>query len=130
MIIATLASCDRSFSKSVRMSLFSMSTSALSSLKKNLEKSSQINGKSWQINEITYLNELIFFRYTLFIGYFFSFQHKLHQSTNMYNYHGNGSRVGCSDCSDLDESFGYYDIKDVKVESVFSNGESNSTGRK
>ena len=44
---------------------------------------------------------------------FFSFQHKLHQSTNIYDYHGNGSTVGRSGCSNLDESYGYYDINDV-----------------
>ena len=46
---------------------------------------------------------------------FFSFQHKLHQSTNTYNYHGNGSTVGRSGCSNPDESFGYYDSTDVVV---------------
>ena len=70
---------------------------------------------SWQISEITCLNEKIFFSYTLFICYSFSFQHKLHQSTNMYNYHGNGSAVSRSGCSNLDESFGYYDSNDVVV---------------
>ena len=45
--------------------------------------------------------------------YFSSFQHKLHQSTNTYNFHGSGSTVGCSGCSNPDESFGYYDSNDV-----------------
>ena len=52
---------------------------------------------------------------TEFIGYFFSFQYKLHQSTNTYDYHGNGSTVGRSGCSNPDESLGYYDINDVVV---------------
>ena len=68
---------------------------------------------SWQISEITCQNERIFFRYTLFMCYFSSFQHKLHQSTNTYNFHGSGSTVGCSGCSNPDESFGYYDSNDV-----------------
>ena len=46
---------------------------------------------------------------------FFSLQHKLHQSTNTHNYHGNGSTVGRSGCSNPDESFGYYDSNDVVV---------------
>ena len=66
---------------------------------------------SWQINEIICLNERIFYSYiiyALFICYFFSFQHKLHQSTNStYNYHGNGNTVGRKGCSNPDESFGY-----------------------
>ena len=68
---------------------------------------------SWEINEIACLNERIFSSYTLFI-WFFSFQHKLHQSPNTYNDHGNGSRVGLSGCSDCDESFGY-DINDASM---------------
>ena len=35
-----------------------------------------------------------------------SFQHKLHQSPNMYNNHGNGLRVERSGCNDCEESFG------------------------
>ena len=58
---------------------------------------------SWQINDITCLNEGISFIYTFFIGYFFSFQFKLHQNSNTYNYHGNSSAVGGSGCSDLDK---------------------------
>ena len=50
---------------------------------------------------------------------FFSFQHKLHQSTNMYNFHGSGSTVDCSGCSNpdelFDELFGYYKINNVVV---------------
>ena len=46
---------------------------------------------------------------------FFLFQHKLHQSNNTYNYHGNRSTVGRSGCSDPDESFGYYGINDVVI---------------
>ena len=46
---------------------------------------------------------------------FFSFQHKLHQSTNAYNCRGSGSTVGRSGCSNLDESFSYYDSNDVVV---------------
>ena len=53
------------------------------------------------------------------MGDFFSFQHKLHQSTNTYNYHGNGSVVGRSGYSNPDESFGYYDTDDVVVVKVF-----------
>ena len=45
---------------------------------------------------------------------FFSFQYKLHQNPNMYNYHGNGNRVGRSGWSDRDESFGY-DINDASM---------------
>ena len=70
---------------------------------------------SWKINEITCLNERIFFSCTLFIYYFFSFQQKLHQSTNTYNYHGNDSTVGRSSCTNPDESFRYYDSNDVVV---------------
>ena len=43
------------------------------------------------------------------------FQHKLHQSTNTFTYHGNGSTVGRSGCSNTDESHGYYDSNDVVV---------------
>ena len=70
---------------------------------------------SWQISEFTCLNERIFFSYTLFICYLFSFQHKIYQSTNTYNYHGGGSTVGRSGCRKPDESFGYYDSKDVVI---------------
>ena len=73
----------------------------------------------WENNEITCLNERTFFSYTLSKGYFFSFQHKLHQSTNMYNFHGSGSTVDCSGCSNpdelFDELFGYYKINNVVV---------------
>ena len=31
----------------------------------------------------------------------------------MFNYHGNGSTVDRSVCSDPDESFGYFDINHV-----------------
>ena len=41
--------------------------------------------------------------YTLSIGYFCLFQDKLHQSTNTYNYYGNGSTVRRSACSNPDE---------------------------
>ena len=51
----------------------------------------------------------------LFICYFFSFQHKLHQSINTYNYHGNGGTLGRSGCNNPDESIGYYDINDAVV---------------
>ena len=64
---------------------------------------------SWQITEITYLSERIFFSYFLFI--FFLFQHKLHQSTNTYNYQGNGSPVGRSGRTNPNESCGYYDTR-------------------
>ena len=57
-----------------------------------------------------------YFSVILFIHMlFFSFQHKLHQSTNTHNYHGNGSTLGRSGCSNPDESIGYYDINDVVV---------------
>ena len=46
---------------------------------------------------------------------FFLFHHKLHQSTNTYNYHGNGNKAGRSSCSNPDESFSYYDSNDVVV---------------
>ena len=58
---------------------------------------------SWQINEITCLNDRISFICTFFIGYFFSFQFKLHQNSNTHNYHGNSSTVGGSGCSDPDK---------------------------
>ena len=56
-----------------------------------------------------------FCSYTLFMCYFFSFQHKPNQITNMYNYHGNGSTLGRSGSSNPDESFGYYDSNEVVV---------------
>ena len=46
---------------------------------------------------------------------FFLFQHKLHQSINTCNYHGNGSTAGRHGFSDPDESLGYYGINDVVV---------------
>ena len=89
-----------------------MPASALSSLKLETEFREMIH--SWQINKIARLSERIFSSYTLFM-FFFSFQHKLHQSIKTYNYHGNGSTVGRSGCSNLDESFCYYDSNDVVV---------------
>ena len=53
----------------------------------------------------------MFFFVFCFVLFFYSFQDKLHQSTNTYNYHGNGSKVGRSGCSNPDESFGYYDMR-------------------
>ena len=49
MVIATLASCDQVILKSVCMYVFSMSASASSSLKQNLEKS-YILGKLMKLN--------------------------------------------------------------------------------
>ena len=56
-----------------------------------------------------------FCSYTLFIYYFFSFQHKRNQIINMYNYHGHGSTLGRSGRSNPDESFGCYDSNEVVV---------------
>ena len=94
------------------MYFFSISASALSSL--TLETEFREITHSWQINDIVCLSKRIFFSYTLFICFFFC-QHKLHQSTSTYNYHGNGSTVGRSGCSNPDESFDYYDSNDVVV---------------
>ena len=64
------------------------------------------------------------------------FQHKLHQSTNMFNYHGNGSAaVDRRVCSDPDEYSAVmilimYSSSDIKDESVTSNEESNCAVRK
>ena len=74
-----------------------------------------LNFSGKKVFEITCLNEGMFFSYTLFICYFFLFQHKLHQKINAYNCRESGSAVGRSGCSSLDESFGYYDSNDVAV---------------
>ena len=70
---------------------------------------------SWQINEITCVMKeyfsVILYSYVIF----FSFQNKLHQGTNTYNYHGYGSTVGRSDWSNSDELLCYYDSNDVVV---------------
>ena len=113
------------------MCFFSMPTPALSSLKQNLEKS-DILGKLMKLH--CRIKE--YFSIVLYLqGFFCLFQHRMHQSTNMFNYHGNDSKVDRSVCSDPDESFGYYDVNQVqqqrhKDESLTSNEESNSTVRK
>ena len=58
---------------------------------------------------------VIFHSYVFVCLFFFSFQNKLHQSTNAYIYHGNGRKVGRSGCSNPDESFGYGNSNDVVV---------------
>ena len=58
-------------------------------------------------------SSVILYSYVFFVC--FLFQHKLYQSTNTFNYHGNGSTVGRSGCSNTDESYGYYDSNDVVV---------------
>ena len=94
--------------KSFCMYFFSMSAS---SFKKNLEKS-YILGKLVKLH--AWMKE--YFSVILYsYDFFFSFQRKLHQSTNAYNCHGNDSTVGRSGCSNPDESFGYYDSNDVVV---------------
>ena len=113
------------------MCFFSMPTPALSSLKQNLEKS-DILGKLMKLHGR--IKE--YFSVVLYLQSFFClFQHRMHQSTNMFNYHGNDSKVDRSVCSDPDESFGYDDVNQIqqqshKDESLTSNEESNSTARK
>ena len=111
IIIATLASCDQIIFEVNLYVLFKYVCVCFVKLKTEFREIRH----SWQINEITCLNEKIFFCCTLFIGFFcWLFQYKLHQSTNMYNCHGNNaSTLGRSVCSDLDESFGNYDITHV-----------------
>ena len=78
----------RSFSKSVRMYFFSALASALSSLKQNLEKSyipDLCKLHAWMKLHV-WMKEYFS---VIFYSFFFSFHHKLHQSTNTYNYHGN-----------------------------------------
>ena len=58
------------------------------------------------------------------------FQHKLHQSTNTFDYHGNDGTLDRSICSDPDESFGYYDINHVVTIKRFFKQRKNSTVRK
>ena len=73
---------------------------------------------SWQINDIASLCERIFFSFTLFIGYFFLFQHNIHQSTITYNYDGNDTTVDRSGCSNPDEHSAIimiYNINDAIV---------------
>ena len=104
MIMATLASCDQVIFKISLYVLFQCVCVCFVKLETEFREIIH----SWQINEITCLNERIFFSYTLFICHIFSFQHKLYQSTNRtYNYHGNGNTVGRNVCSNPDESFGY-----------------------
>ena len=57
---------------------------------------------SRQFDEISCLNERIFSSYTLFIGVFL-FQHKLHQSTNMYSDDENDGRVSSHASRDRNE---------------------------
>ena len=90
MIIATLASCDQVI---FEISLYVLSQYVRVCFVKLKTEFREIR-HSWQINEITCLNERIFFSCSLFSVFFCLFQHKLHQSTNTYNYHGNGSIVG------------------------------------
>ena len=108
-MLATLASCDQVI---FEISLYVLSQYVRVCFVKLKTEFREIR-HSWQINEITRLNERIFFSRTLFIGFFCLFQHKLHQSTNTFNCHGNDSTVDRSVCSDPDESFGYYDINHV-----------------
>ena len=112
MIIATLASCDQVIFEVNLCVLFKYVCVCFVKLETEFREIRH----SWQINEITCLNEKIFFRRTLFIVFCCCFfQYKLHKSTNTYNYHGNASTVGRSVCSDPDESFGNYDINHVVV---------------
>ena len=99
MIMAKLASCDQVIFKA--LCIFFQYV-CICCVKLETEFTEIIH--SWQKNETTCLNERTFFSYTLFICYFFSFQHKFYLNTNTYNYHGHGSTLGCSDCSNPDES--------------------------
>ena len=101
-MLATLASCDQVI---FEISLYVLSQYVRVCFVKLKTEFREIR-HSWQINEITRLNERIFFSCTL-LGFFCLYQHKLYQSTtNTFNYHGNGSTVDLSVCSDPDESFG------------------------
>ena len=73
-----------------------MSASALSSLRQNLEKS-DILGKLMNLHAV--MKEY----FSVVLLFFCLFQHKLHQSTNTFSYHENGSTVVArSVCSDPD----------------------------
>ena len=98
MILATLASCDQVI---FEISLHAFFQYVCVYFVK-LETAFRGIIHSWQINEITCLNE-IFFSHTSFIA-FFSLQYKLHQSTNTYIYHGIGSNLGRSSNSNPDEN--------------------------
>ena len=76
-----------------------------------------------------------YFSVVLYLKDFFClFQHKLHQCTNAFNYHGNDGTVDRSVCSDPENYSAnmiliVYSSSDIKTESVSSNEESNSTVR-
>ena len=93
MILATLASCDQVI---FQISLYAFFQYVCVYFVK-LETEFREIIHSWQINEITCLND------TSFIA-FLSLQRKLHQSTNTYIYHGIGSNLGRSSNSNPDEN--------------------------
>ena len=106
VIIATSASCDQViFEISLHM-FFQYACVCFAKLKTEFRKITH----SWQIKEITCLNERIFSVLLYLQVCFCLFLQKPHQSTNTYIYHGKGSTVGRRVCSNPDESFGYNDI--------------------
>ena len=79
----------------------------------NLKEEFGENIPSEQVNEAVRLNERKFSHYSLFIGYVFCLGIcVLFEWDDGFSDGGNDSRVGCSSCSDCDESFNYDVIDD------------------